>query len=563
MAKRLKKAPVSSRWDSEAQLLTWLATCVAVFSFLFYFQRGDVLLYGDAVAHMNIARRVFDSKTPGLLQLGTVWLPLPHLLMVPFLFSDEMWRRGVGGSIPSLVAYVLGVVGMFRLVRGTLSRTAQPDAPARIAAWIAALVYAANPNLIYLQTTAMGESLYLAFFIWTVVYFSEAHRGNAQSLTKSALCLAAACLTRYDAWFLAVVMAAAAILFNVFEFNVFEFKAFEKPGNRPSTLPRAAVAKFVLIAAAAPILWLTYNAIVYRNPLEFANGPYSAKAIERRSQTSGNPGHPGSGNLVVAGLYFVKSSEANVAENQWLQRAWILALFAALALSFAHLKRNVTPSSPSWPLAFLLLPIPFYALSVAYGGVPIFIPAWWPFTHSNVRYGLQLLPAFAAALAVIVYFAVRSDAWSLRLRLACVLSVVAFVIASYASIWRAGPQSLQEAQINMRSRNHLETQLAGWLHTLPPNSTLLMYLGDHVGALQQAGIPLKRVINEGNHRVWIQPVDPDGLWERALADPAKYADYVIAFEGDRVWQAMQGRHLKELVEIHTTGQPPAVLYRVR
>ena len=47
------------------------------------------MLYGDAVAHINIARRVFDSRTPGLLQLGTVWLPLPHLLMIPFLISDD------------------------------------------------------------------------------------------------------------------------------------------------------------------------------------------------------------------------------------------------------------------------------------------------------------------------------------------------------------------------------------------------------------------------------------------------------------------------------------------
>jgi hypothetical protein len=34
---------------------------------------------------------------------------------------------------------------------------------------------------------------------------------------------------------------------------------------------RAGVLKFVLIAAAAPALWLAYNGIVYRNPLEFAN----------------------------------------------------------------------------------------------------------------------------------------------------------------------------------------------------------------------------------------------------------------------------------------------------
>ena len=89
-------------------------------SFLFYLRRGDVLLYGDAVAHINIARRVFDSRTPGLLQLGTVWLPLPHLLMIPFLLSNWMWQTGVGGSIPSMVAYVFGAVGIFRLVRSAL-----------------------------------------------------------------------------------------------------------------------------------------------------------------------------------------------------------------------------------------------------------------------------------------------------------------------------------------------------------------------------------------------------------------------------------------------------------
>ena len=69
------------------------------------------------MAHINIARRVFDSRTPGLLQLGTVWLPLPHLLMIPFLLSDWMWQTGVGGSIPSMIGYVFGVAGIFRLVR--------------------------------------------------------------------------------------------------------------------------------------------------------------------------------------------------------------------------------------------------------------------------------------------------------------------------------------------------------------------------------------------------------------------------------------------------------------
>jgi hypothetical protein len=557
--KQVRNAPSTGPWDSEVRLLAWLATCVSVISFLAYFQRGDVSLYGDAIAHMNIARRVFDSKTPGLLQLGTVWLPLPHLLMIPFLLSNDLWRRGAGGSIPSMAAYVFAVVGMFRLIRGSLSRGAEPDAPARIGAWTAALVFAANPNLIYMQTTAMGEALYLAFFVWALVHLSEFVRGNANALTKSGLYLVAACLTRYDGWFLTAAVAAVVVLLGAFSGGA------SAPRISRLRIPRATAVKFVLIAAAAPSLWLAYNGIVYRNPLEFANGPYSAKAIERKTQGPGQ-GHPGSGNPLLAGMYFLKSAEANVAENEWLERGWILLAVAGGVAAVKTYRHKTIPSFPpgAWlPLLFLLVPVPFYALSVAYGGVPIFIPAWWPFSHYNVRYGLQLLPAFAAALAILVYLAAQSENWKPRLRLACALGVFALVIASYASIWRSTPVSLEEPQVNMRFRLQLEAQLAGWLEKLPSNSTLLMYLGEHVGAVQQAGIPLEHVINEGNHRTWKQPTDPDGLWERALADPAHYADYIVAFEGDPVWQAVEGRHLPELVEIHTTGQQRAILYRAR
>src|SRR5271154_2270207 len=105
-------APASSRWDAEVRVLAFLAVWVSVFSFLFYFRRGEVLLYGDAVAHINIARRVFDSRTPGLLQLGRVWLPLPHLLMIPFVLSKTLWQNGAGGSFPSMIAYIFGAIGV-------------------------------------------------------------------------------------------------------------------------------------------------------------------------------------------------------------------------------------------------------------------------------------------------------------------------------------------------------------------------------------------------------------------------------------------------------------------
>ena len=557
MPKSRKSEPVNPAWDSDVRLLAWLASCVSVFAFLYYYRFAEILLYGDAIAHINIARRVFDSKTPGLLQLGTVWLPLPHLLMIPFLVSDQMWRSGAGGSIPSLIAYIFGAIGIFRLTRGVFSN---PDAngPARVAGWTAALIYAANPNLIYMQSTAMGEALYLALFIWSVVFFMEAVCGGARALLKCGGCLAAACLTRYDGWFLAVAMVVVALVISL-------APILQASNSRPAQariFSRSAVVKFVLVVASAPALWLTYNGIVYRNPLEFENGPYSAKAIERKTQSAGNPGHPGSENPILAARYFLKSAETNVASNDWLQRGWVLLVLISTVL-LAVVSETTQKKLAALTLFFWLVPLIFYALSIAYGGVPIFVPEFWPFTHYNVRYGLYLLPAFSFVGGILAYGTLRIQSLRLRFRLAALAAVIVFVIVSYASIWRATPICLEEAQVNMRTRNQLQTQLAGWLEKLPEESTLLMYLGDHVGALERAGIPLKRTINEGNHRVWIQPSDPDGLWERALADPPRYADYVVAFEGDPVWQAVSDRHLRELVEIHVSGQPRAVLYQAR
>jgi hypothetical protein len=546
------------RWDRETALVAQLAACVSFISFAYYFQHSDLLLYGDAVAHINIARRVFDSRTPGLLQLGTVWLPLPHLLMLPFLISDAAWQSGIGGSIPSMIAYALGAAGIFRLVRTALTVNSQPDAGARIAAWLSAIIYAANPNLIYLQATAMTESLYMALFIWSVVYFSEFVKSMADgrlarlvsqkatkeddspemtssSLVKCGLCLTGACLTRYDGWFLAVAMCVAAMAV------VLKAKAFDQ------TL-RRSLAKFVLLAAAAPILWLAYNAIVYRNPLEFANGQYSARAIEQKSTATT---HPGARDLPVAFSYFLKSAELNMATGS-LQKLWAAVVLLGIAAVLIFNRR-------AWPLLLLGIPIPFYMLSIAYSGVPLYVPTWWPFSFYNVRYGLQLLPFFSALAGVIIYLLFRrAPNKSLKITVASAAAIL--VVVSYASAWRAQPVSFQEAWVNSHSRIAFETELASNLKKLPHDSSLLMYLGSHVGALERAGIPLRRTINEGNHRPWKAPIDSEGLWERALANPSQYVDYVVAMQGDPVDTSVPKQNLSSMLVIRTAGQPPATIY---
>ena len=521
-----------------------LAVLASLSSFFYYVQHGEILMHGDATAHINIARRVFDSLTPGPLQLGTVWLPLPHVLMMPFIFSDKLWQSGVGGSIPSMAAYVLGVLGIVRLVGCLLESNARTQPAAQLGAWVAAFAYGANPNLIYMQATALTEPLYLAFFIWTAVYFAEFLRGLGEdeaagqtarrSLRRCVYCVACAEMTRYDGWFLAGVIGAMV--------GVMAMRHWQ------DRLLRWGALKFLLGIAIAPALWLIYNAAVYGNALDFANGPYSAKAIELRVAAP----NPAFHNFGLGGLYFLKSAQATLAVGNW-GRFWLAgALLATLLALWALRKRAVAV----WVI--LWAPLAFYAYSLSYGWVPLHVPMWWPHAVFNQRFGLELLPMFAVSAGILA----ATITGRLHLAPAWIAAgaAVALMVASYSFVLNAQPLCLVEAERNWNMRRGLDTSVERIVKALPPDSRFLMDLGEHVGIMERLGIPLRRVVNSENRRPWMRSADPQGIWERALADPGAYVNYVIAFEGDPVDRGVNRANLTLLTVIHSMAQPPVRIY---
>jgi hypothetical protein len=157
--------------------------------------------------------------------------------------------------------------------------------------------------------------------------------------------------------------------------------------------------------------------------------------------------------------------------------------------------------------------------------VPIFMPVWWPHSYYNVRYGLELLPALAVFIAL--NYEWFRDIPVPRLRQAFAAIIVLLCIGSYVQVARGVPICLREARANSTTRVAVETRLARILEKLPRNSVILMQTGEFVGALQRAEIPIQRVIWEGAH--------PE--WDNALTDPAGYADYVVAIQGNDVWYA--------------------------
>jgi Dolichyl-phosphate-mannose-protein mannosyltransferase len=507
------------------------AVLLSFIALLISFSRGYLLLYGDAVAHLGIARRILDSRNPGLVQLGGVWLPLPHLLMLPFVQKLEWWQNGLAGAWPSLICYIASVAGLYRLARHLL-----------VPRWAIAATafYALNPNLLYLATTAMTELLFLALLIWTTLLTVEcvaairaARQGVvARRLVLIAIFITAAVYTRYDGWIL------GAIVWCVVTFTLARRRDVWR-----KVAPSFVV--FTVLVVAGPISWLAYNQHFFHDPLDFIRGPYSASAIEKKTTTPGSEHYHGWHSPFWALAYYTRAAQLDAA---FWETGFLVMTAAIGGLMIAICRRLALATVLLWT------PLPFYIYSIAYGSVPIFIPPLWPHSYYNSRYGMEMLPALVlfALLAVQWLEGQWSQSQPLVKKLMQPITLLLIALNTIGMMYLT-PLVLKEAITNSTTRVAFETALGRQLRALPAGSTILMYNSDHVGALQAAGIPLRQTVNEGDY----------DSFQAALAAPAAHAAYVVAIAGDPVSTAVAARPegLTELTILCTSGQPCARIYQ--
>lgn len=514
---------------------------------LLCYAKGYLLLYGDAVAHLAIARRILDAHYPGLAQLGSVWLPLPHVLMLPFISNMQLWQTGLAGAPMSTISFAISVAGVWRLTRRMM----------RVRwALVATLFYALNANLLYLATTAMTEALYLALFVWVVVATMEGiaalQEGRAAAakgrMVLAGLLVLGMAFTRYDGW---IVGAAVWCCFAL---------AWWRCEPRLRSEVRVAFGLFTALCVAGPLLWFWYNAHFEHDWLDFLRGPYSAKQIERRTAPPGQH-YRGWHNPAWALLFYTRTAQvdASVRETGFgVMAAALYGLWLQLRRKVSWGPRAEQPNASWWYAMLLWVPLPFYVYSVAYGSVPIFIPQLWPHSYYNARYGMELLPALAvyAALAgerLDVWLRGRTEDWARVAARYWQPAAVVLCVANSISMMYFTPLVLKEAKVNSTTRVALERSLALFLEQMPPNEPVMMALSAHVGAVQVAGRPLNSMVSENDEQ----------SWEDALADPSHHAAFVIAIAGDPVAKAVAAHPdgLKELEVVCTTGQPCARIYQ--
>jgi hypothetical protein len=530
---------IDNRSISKREWAIVLALCAAASAaaVLVSWRLGALLNYGDAVAHLHIARRVFDCHQPRFSQLGSVWLPLPHILLLPFVQVYSWWANGLAGVLPSALAYVAACAGIYRLARHWL-----PPFPAAFAL----AFFATNPNLLYLQTTAMTEPLFLCEMIWITVWLIEWHTqlavarvSNNRLVWMIALALVAAIFTRYDGWIIALLawIAMAITLLRA-----------AKLAPRTFWLASALV-------AAAPVAWFAYNSGAFNDWLFFARGPYSAKAIEIRTAAPGFPPHPGWHNPWVAFLFYMKAAEMDAAPIPLGN-----ALLALCLLGAAWAARTARRLQLAWVL-LLVVPVPFYTYSVAYGSVPIFLPAWWPHSWYNLRYGLELLPALALFSGFAAQFfldpvrvlAQRKSQSRRIIGTAAALSI--FLAYNALEMLRQTPQVYEEGVKNIEAHRPYQREIPPILRAFAashPGAVVLMDTSVDPEIVALSGIPLRQTINESDLQIY----------RNALQAPSAHAQLVIAYDGDEIDDAVHAHPagLSVLRRFTAPYQPSITLY---
>src|SRR5512134_2300060 len=108
---------------------------------VWYYSALDLTLsHYDAKAHLVVARRIFDSLTPGWRQVGAVWLPLPHLLNLLPVQVDAFYRTGASAVAISVFSFGAGAWACANIVLGATG--------SRAGAVVAGLVFVLSPDML-------------------------------------------------------------------------------------------------------------------------------------------------------------------------------------------------------------------------------------------------------------------------------------------------------------------------------------------------------------------------------------------------------------------------------
>ena len=495
-----------------------IAAAVAIAAARWTFAHGYVLYYGDAESHFDIARRILDSRTPGPEQVGTGWLPLLHVVLIPFVMHANWWQTGFAGTIPTAACLAIAAIFLFAAAERAFRSQA--------AAFAVMLVFLLNPNMLYLSSAPMTEPVFaaaIAALLFATLWFRDAQRGGSflgisQSIWALLLAAAAsnaASLTRYEGWFLIPFAALYVLIVAKNKWLAILFGA---------------------LLSLAPLAWLAHNRFYDGDALEFYRGQWSALGIYQRQLAQGMQKYPGDHDWKKAIEYYSTAMQLVI--------GWPALILAAAGIFAAVWKRAW------WPVLLLVLPPVFFVMGMHSTGNPIFVPTLYPHSWYNTRYAVAALPLTAVCAGALVALIPGKWCWPAALIVAAIPAIA----------WGLHPESIcwKESEVNSVARRQWTRQAASFLAANYQHGDGVIFpFGDMTGVLREAGIPIREGLFDGNGAAYDMALDRPNLFLQPR--------WALAFSGDRIATAIlrgakRGPHYRLVATIIVKGAPVVEIY---
>ncbi|HUD19854.1 MAG TPA: hypothetical protein VMR81_05410 [Patescibacteria group bacterium] len=462
---------------------------LSILYFVIFYKNGLGLSYNDARSHLDIGRRVVEGLKPGLAQLGSVWLPLNHVLMIPTIWNDWMWHSGLAGALQSMAGFVVTGYVIYLILKelnvGLLGRL------------VGVAVFAANLNVLYLQSTAMTELLLIATMTVGVYELIMWHKNDdTLHLIKSAFWIMLSTLTRYDGWFL---LGYACLLIMI--------QAWRKKGLH--TVEGVAVL-FLTLGGLGIVLWILWNLLIFKDPLYFILGPFSAHAQQMTMKAAGVLYTEHNLRLSVQSFMYA------FFYNSYTIPA-LISFVGAIVLWFdKKLSLSVRISTSA-----LFAPLLFNIIALYFGFSVLFIQGIIGGTWFNVRYGILLMPTVAIFIGYLVGRAPKFRG--------LIILILCFVL--FFALANKDAVTIDDARVGSSQKN--VSQVSGYLHknALNQKGFILISAASHDAIIFSSGLPMSRFIHEGT-----------GLyWKDATTIPDRWARWIVMRtydDNDLTWKAV-------------------------
>lgn len=515
--------PSSLKQDLQASFCVLFAgAMIGLACFFYYYAHHLTTAHYDAKAHLVVARRIVDSLEPGYTQIGVNWLPLIHIVYLPFVIFESQYRSGFLPSLISVAAFAISGWIVYRIsfrVTGSIA-----------AGIFAAAILLANPNLEYLQSCPLTEPFYMMLLLLAIESLISWRESDSSSLPWiPAIWIALGALCRYEGW----CFAAGVLLLLAFD-----FWTRYMPRRRSLLAAMVYAAIFAgLTAAHFAYIYLRlgdsfFHRVAQGNPVPYMTykRPFLSLLLhfEELSQMA---------TLIplfvaAAGLLLIL-----VQHNKLKFRAPLLLLLIPSLVNIAALYWGMI-----YRLRYSVLLLPAIAL---YCGVVIaspgarrrtlfFIaiiamilpwPSWYLFQQGKHEYfkpgpGMLVLPA----VALVLFLIARIREWhTWALLVLCVISMQVPPLAREDHPMMV--ETLEDEFIEPERQEVLD-----YLSRNYDGKRILIDMGKLAPLVYDSALPVKQfVYNEGVGM----------LWQEALRHPEKCVGWLCALKGDEVSQRLE------------------------